>query len=112
MPFNDIDALAAAVDERTCAVMLEPIQGEGGIRVPPEGFLQGLREIANGDDLLLIFDEVQAGFGRTGTYWAFEHYGVKPDLITCGKGISCGLPPSLDVFEREFGPALAAAGRP
>ncbi|MBI3024717.1 MAG: aspartate aminotransferase family protein [Candidatus Tectomicrobia bacterium] len=90
VPFGDLESVAAAVNERTCAILVEPIQGEGGVNVPPEGFLQGLREICDANDLLLVFDEVQVGMGRTGRLWAHEHYGVTPDAMSLAKGLAGG----------------------
>jgi predicted acetylornithine/succinylornithine family transaminase len=92
--FGDLASAASLIDNETCAIMLEPIQGEGGINVPPPGYLQGLRELADKHKLLLILDEVQAGMGRTGRWFAFQHYDVKPDVVTLAKavagGVACG----------------------
>ncbi|MEK6712140.1 MAG: aspartate aminotransferase family protein [Nitrospinota bacterium] len=90
LPFGDMESVAAAVNERTCAILVEPIQGEGGVNLPPEGFLKGLREICDANDLLLLFDEVQVGMGRTGKLWAHEHYGVMPDAMSLAKGLAGG----------------------
>jgi predicted acetylornithine/succinylornithine family transaminase len=92
VPFNDFDALKAAVNERTCAVMLEPIQGEGGVNVPAPEYLQRVRELCDTEGMLLIFDEVQVGMGRTGVLFAHEHYGVTPDIMTLAKALGGGLP--------------------
>lgn len=92
VPFNDFDALQAAVNARTCAVMLEPIQGEGGVNVPAQDYLQRVRELCNREGLLLIFDEVQVGMGRTGRLFAHEHFGVTPDIMTLAKALGGGLP--------------------
>src|SRR6185369_8598559 len=93
-PFGDIEAVAKLIDNETAAIMLEPIQGEGGINLPPDGYLQGLRELADKHGLMLIFDEVQTGMGRTGTWYAFQQFGVVPDAITLAKalagGVACG----------------------
>lgn len=104
--FNDLDAAAALVSDRTCAIMLEPVQGEGGVNVADAGYLSGLRELCDRHGLLLIFDEVQTGMGRCGRLFASEHYGVKPDIMTLGKGIGGGFPLSamlateaLNIFE-------------
>src|SRR5262245_28600762 len=80
--FGDLDAAARVVDGETAALMLEPIQGEGGINLPPAGYLQGLRELCDRHGLLLIFDEVQTGMGRTGAWYAHQHDGVVPDVVT------------------------------
>jgi predicted acetylornithine/succinylornithine family transaminase len=93
-PFGDLDAAARLVDGETCAILVEPIQGEGGINLPPAGYLEGLRELADRHNLLLIFDEVQSGMGRTGRWFAHQHYPVKPDAVTLAKalagGVACG----------------------
>jgi acetylornithine/N-succinyldiaminopimelate aminotransferase len=92
VPFNDEKAVAEAVSERTAAVLLEPVQGEGGIRVTTPGFLKACREITRERGALLIFDEVQTGIGRTGRLFAYEHSGVTPDVMTLGKGLGGGMP--------------------
>lgn len=93
-PFGDLDAAARLIDGETCAILVEPIQGEGGINLPPPGYLEGLRELADQHRLLLIFDEVQAGMGRTGRWFAHQHWNVRPDAITLAKalggGVACG----------------------
>jgi predicted acetylornithine/succinylornithine family transaminase len=93
-PFGDLQGAARLVDKETCAILVEPIQGEGGINLPPAGYLEGLRELANQHQLLLIFDEVQAGMGRTGRWFAHQHWPVQPDVMTLAKalagGIACG----------------------
>jgi predicted acetylornithine/succinylornithine family transaminase len=92
--FGDLDGAARAIDGETCALLVEPIQGEGGINLPPAGYLEGLRELADRHKLLLIFDEVQAGMGRTGRWFAHQHWGVQPDMMTLAKalagGVACG----------------------
>jgi predicted acetylornithine/succinylornithine family transaminase len=92
--FGDLDSVASQIDNETCAILVEPIQGEGGINVPPPGYLQGLRELADKHQLLLIFDEVQSGMGRTGKWFAHQAEGVKPDIMTLAKslagGVACG----------------------
>jgi predicted acetylornithine/succinylornithine family transaminase len=92
VPFNNIDALRAAVSERTCAVMLEPIQAEGGINLPSEDYLTQVRELCDEKKLLLILDEVQTGMGRTGKLFAYEHYGIAPDIMSLAKGLGGGVP--------------------
>ena len=84
-PYGDLDAAAKLIDGETCAILLEPIQGEGGIHLPPKGYLEGLRELADRHKLLLIFDEVQSGMGRTGRWYAHQHWGVQPDVMTLAK---------------------------
>ena len=94
IPITDLAAVEAAVGPGTGAIMIEPIQGEGGVRVIPPAFLRGLREICDRHGLLLIFDEVQTGVGRTGRFFAHEHSGVRPDILTSAKGIGGGFPMS------------------
>lgn len=90
-PFGDLDAAARLIDSETCAILVEPIQGEGGINVPPPGYLQGLRELCDRHRLLLIFDEVQAGMGRTGRWFAHQHWNVQPDVMTLAKALAGGV---------------------
>lgn len=92
VPFNDIDALKNAISDKTCAIMLEPIQGEGGVILPSDDYFKHVREICNKNNLLLILDEVQTGMGRTGRLFAYEHYGIKPDIMTLAKGLGGGAP--------------------
>lgn len=92
VPFNDLGAMADAVGEHTAAVLVEPIQGEGGIVVPSVEYVRGLRELCNDRDLLLIFDEVQVGMGRTGKLFAYEHFGIEPDVMTLAKALGGGVP--------------------
>src|SRR5262245_179607 len=93
-PFGDLDAAAKLIDGETCAILVEPIQGEGGVNVPPENYLPGLRELADKHKLMLIFDEVQSGMGRTGKWYACQNWGVEPDAVTLAKalagGVACG----------------------
>jgi len=92
VPYGDADALAAAVTDQTAAVFLEPIQGEGGVVVPPAGYLAAAREITRAHGALLVLDEVQTGVGRTGTFYAHAHDGITPDVVTLAKGLGGGLP--------------------
>ena len=92
LPFGDIDAIRAAITDHTLAVMLEPIQGEAGVVVPPPGYLRELRDLTNDKNVLLILDEVQTGIGRTGRLYAHQHDSVVPDIMTLGKGIGGGVP--------------------
>jgi acetylornithine/N-succinyldiaminopimelate aminotransferase len=92
VPYADVDALAAAVDADTAAVVLEPIQGEAGVRVPPAGYLRAARQITSRHGALLVLDEVQTGIGRTGEWFAFHHDGVRPDVVTVAKGLGGGFP--------------------
>jgi putrescine aminotransferase len=93
VPFGDVDAMKNAVDEKVAAVILEVIQGEGGVIVPPDGYLKEVRRICDSAGALLILDEVRTGFGRTGTMFAMEHYGVVPDIVTMGKALGGGVMP-------------------
>lgn len=92
VPYGDIKALEAQMDDDVCAVLLEPIQGEGGVHVPSEEYLQQVRALCDKHDALLIFDEVQTGVARTGKWFAYMHSGVKPDILTFAKGIGGGFP--------------------
>src|SRR5574337_1052666 len=92
IPFNDLSAVERAIDSRTCAVLVEPIQGEGGVWVPDDDYLPGLRRLCTERDVLLILDEVQTGMGRTGRLFAYEHSGIEPDIMTLAKGLGGGLP--------------------
>jgi len=91
VPFNDLEAMRNAIDEHTVAVIVEPIQGEGGVHLPGDDYLAGLRKLCDAHDLLLIFDEVWTGCGRTGKWFAHQHWDVQPDVMTLGKAIGCGL---------------------
>ncbi len=90
--YADVDALAAAMDERVCAVLLEPLQGEGGVVPAPDGYLQAVRDLCNEREALLIVDEVQTGLGRTGRWFGFEHAGIRPDVVTMAKALGNGMP--------------------
>ncbi len=92
VPFNDFSALVQAIDESVCAVLLEPIQGEGGVVCPDPDYLKNVRQLCDERDILLIFDEVQVGMGRTGKLFAYEHYGIRPDIMTLAKALGNGLP--------------------
>lgn len=97
VPFNDAAALAAAVDDRTAAVLLEPVQGEGGVHPAAEGYLRDARAIASAHGALLILDEVQTGLGRTGRFWALERSGIVPDIVTAAKSLAGGVPIGVTV---------------
>jgi len=108
VPFDDIDALRGAVSPATCAVMLEPIQGEGGVVVPSADYFRRVREICDEHNLLLIFDEVQVGMGRTGKLFAHEHFGITPDIMTLAKALAGGAPIgsmlAREAIAESFGP--------
>lgn len=90
-PFGDLDAVAKVADDETAAILLEPIQGEGGVNIPPAGFLEGLRELCDRKGMLLMLDEVQTGMGRTGAWFAHQHWNIVPDVVTLAKGIAGGI---------------------
>ncbi len=99
--YGDAAAAAAAVTPRTCAMLIEPIQGEGGVIIPPQGYLRALRETCDRNRVLLILDEIQSGLGRTGKLFAFEHSGIRPDGVTMGKALSGGFYPVSAFLARE-----------
>jgi predicted acetylornithine/succinylornithine family transaminase len=105
-PHGDLDAVRELVDEETCAVIIEPVQGEGGINVPADGFLQGLREICDEAGALLIFDEVQTGMSRLGTWFAYQRFGVTPDIMTLAKGLAGGVACGALIASEAVAPAL------
>ncbi|MBP2655375.1 MAG: argD 1 [Firmicutes bacterium] len=92
VPYNDLSAMERVVSEKTCAVLLEPIQGEGGVNIPDDGYLESVRRICDEHGALLILDEIQTGMGRTGKMFAFQHSAIKPDIITLAKGLGGGVP--------------------
>ncbi len=92
VPFNSIDAIIGSITDRTCAIMLEPVQGEGGVKIPAPDYLKEVRRICDENNLLLILDEVQTGMGRTGRFFAYEHFGITPDIMTVAKGLGGGAP--------------------
>ncbi|RIX52693.1 acetylornithine/succinylornithine family transaminase [Paenibacillus nanensis] len=102
VPINDLDACFAAVTNNTCAIMVELVQGEGGVHALSEAYLYGLRKICDMYGILLIFDEVQTGLGRTGKLFAYQHYGIAPDILTLGKGIGAGFPLSAMLTKEPF----------
>lgn len=106
VPYGDLAALEQAMTERTAAVLLEPIQGEGGMRVPPAGFLKAVRELTTRHGCLMLLDEVQSGVGRCGTMWAYEQEGVVPDAMAVAKGIGGGLPLGAMLTTEAIGAAL------
>ncbi len=110
---NDLEGVKNLVDNETCAIMIEPIQGEGGVRIPEPGFLQGLRDLCDEKGLLLIFDEVQTGMGRTGTWFGWQQTGVQPDVLTMAKGlaggVACGAMICRDEFAADLRPGMHAS---
>lgn len=90
--YNNLQSVKDLITDKTCAIILEPVQGEGGIYPAEQEFIEGIRRICDENDILLIFDEIQCGMGRTGKMFAYEHYGVKPDIVTLAKALGCGIP--------------------
>jgi len=106
VPFGDIQALRTAINPNTCAIMLEPVQGEGGVNVPPAGYLQAVRELCDEKQLLLVFDEVQVGCGRTGTLFAYQHDNVEPDVMTLAKALAGGPPIGAMIAREKYAATL------
>lgn len=105
-PHNDLEAVRKLVDDQTAAILVEPVQGEGGVNIPSEGFLAGLREICDQNNMVLIFDEVQTCMGRTGNWFGYQTFGVQPDIITMAKGIAAGVACGAFVCRDEIAPSL------
>ncbi len=106
VPFNDLAALEAAVDQHTCAIMLEAVQGEGGVNIPAPNYLQAVRQLCDRHRLLLILDEVQTGIGRTGKLFAYEHFGITPDILTLAKALGGGGPIGAALAREEIAAAF------
>jgi acetylornithine/succinyldiaminopimelate/putrescine aminotransferase len=106
VPFNDIEALKEAINDKTAAVMLEPVQGEGGIMPSCPEYLKEVREICDEKGILLLFDEVQCGMGRTGTFFAFQSYGVEPDAVSMAKALGNGFPIGAFIIKRKWADTL------
>ena len=106
VPHNDLDALAAALDDQTAAVMLEPIQGEGGSTCRRPGYLEGVRKLCDERGVLLILDEVQTGMGRTGEWFAYQNFGIEPDILTCAKALASGVAAGVAIARAEVAAAL------
>ncbi|MCI0546436.1 MAG: aspartate aminotransferase family protein [Candidatus Rokubacteria bacterium] len=106
VPYNDLRAVERAIDSRTAAVMVEPIQGEGGIHIPDDGYLPGLRKLCDEAGILLVLDEIQTGMGRTGRLWAYEHSGVSPDVMTVAKALANGVPIGATLATEDVASAL------
>lgn len=110
IPYNDIDALGKAVDDTTAAVFLEAVQGEGGVRPATPGFMQAAREITRGKGALLVLDEIQTGMGRTGKRFAFEHFGIVPDILTLAKALAGGVPVGAAVMTSQVADKMPKGG--
>jgi len=108
LPFADLDAVKRAIGPETAGILIEPIQGEGGVRVAPTSFLRGLRELCDQHNLLLVFDEVQTGIGRTGSFFAYQRYGVAPDVMGIAKAIGGGFPLGACLATAEAGKGMTA----
>ena len=108
--FNDLDSVKALVNEKTCAIIMETVQGEGGIYPATEEFLKGVRALCDEHDLLLILDEIQCGMGRTGSMFAWQEYGVQPDIMTCAKALGCGVPVGAFVLNEKAALGTLAPG--
>ena len=102
VPPDNLEKVRAAINDKTAAILVEPVRGEGGVRVPPDGYLQGLREICDEKNVLLLFDEVQTGFGRTGKLFACEHWGIIPDVMCLAKPVAGGLPIGITVAKENI----------
>ena len=108
--FNDLESVKAQITDKTCAIITETVQGEGGIYPAEQEFLEGLRAICDEKDIILIFDEIQCGMGRTGEYFAWQNYGVKPDVMTCAKALGCGVPVGAFVLGEKAAEASLKPG--
>ena len=108
VPYNDLRAMERALDSHTAAILVEPIQGEGGVNIPDDGYLPGLRKLCDQSGALLIFDEIQTGVGRTGRLWAYEHSGVEPDVMTLAKALANGIPIGAMLCREDVASALTA----
>ena len=108
--FNDLDSVKAQITDKTCAIITEVVQGEGGIYPAEKEFLEGLRALCDEKDIILIFDEIRCGMGRTGYYFAWQSYGVKPDVMTCAKALGCGVPVGAFVLGEKAASASLIPG--
>lgn len=108
--FNDLESVKAQITDKTCAIITEVVQGEGGIYPAQKEFLEGLRALCDENDIILIFDEIQCGMGRTGYYFAWQSYGVKPDVLTCAKALGCGVPVGAFVLGEKAAAASLVPG--
>ena len=107
---NDLDSVKALYNDKTCAVIVEPVQGEGGLLPASEDFLKGLRAFCDEKGILLIFDEIQCGMGRTGSMFAWHRFGIRPDIMTCAKALGCGVPVGAFLMTEEVGQSSLVAG--
>lgn len=107
---NDLESVKNLVTDETCAMIVEPVQGEGGLMPASEDFLKGLRALCTEKEILLIFDEIQCGMGRTGSMFAWHRFGVRPDIMTCAKSLGCGVPVGAFLLTEEVGQSSLAAG--
>lgn len=108
--FNDLESVKAQINDRTCAIIMETVQGEGGIYPATQEFIEGVRKLCDEHDILLILDEIQCGMGRTGSYFAWQQYGVKPDIMTCAKALGCGVPVGAFVLNEKTAKASLVPG--
>lgn len=108
--FNDLESVKAQINDRTCAIIMETVQGEGGIYPAEQEFIEGVRTLCDEHDILLILDEIQCGMGRTGSYFAWQQYGVKPDIMTCAKALGCGVPVGAFVLNEKTAKASLVPG--
>ncbi len=104
--FNNLDSVKELVSDKTCAIILEPVQGEGGLYPATKEFLEGIRKLCDDKKIILILDEIQCGMGRTGNMFAHQHYGIKPDIITCAKALGCGVPVGAFAASEEVASAF------
>ncbi|MBP3899865.1 MAG: aminotransferase class III-fold pyridoxal phosphate-dependent enzyme, partial [Blautia sp.] len=108
--FNDLESVHEQVTEKTCAIIVETVQGEGGIHPATKDFLEGLRRLCDEKNIILIFDEIQCGMGRTGYYFAWQEFGVQPDIMTCAKALGCGVPVGAFVLNKKAASASLEPG--
>ena len=108
--FNDLESVKAQINEKTCAIIMETVQGEGGIYPAEPEFLKGVKKLCEENDILLILDEIQCGMGRTGSMFAWQEYGVEPDVMTCAKALGCGVPVGAFVLNEKTAKASLVAG--
>ena len=104
--FNDLESVKSKITDKTCAIIFETVQGEGGIYPATDEFIKGIKAICDEKDIVLILDEIQCGMGRTGKMFAYEHYGIKPDIVTCAKALGCGVPVGAFVANERVANAM------